>query len=107
VLRGRESFAACEALLLRARADLDSGRHREAALQLEIGLEAMLAELAGALDHDDHRKDIAALEESKPAVEGAAERALAGDLDDEAEAAVRAALATAERVLRRRRVLAD
>lgn len=107
VLRGRESFAACEALLLRARADLDAGRHREAALQLEIGIEALLAELSAAVDDDGHRKDIATLEESKPAVETAAEQALAGDLSDESEATVRAALETAERILRRRRVLSS
>jgi hypothetical protein len=106
VLRGRESFAACEPLLLRARADLDAGRRREAALQLEIGLEAMLAELPSAVDDDGHRQDIAALEELKPAVETAAERALAGDLNEESESSVRQALETAERVLRRRRVLA-
>lgn len=105
VLRGRESFAACEPLLLRARADLDAGRRREAALQMEIGLEAMLAELTEAVDDDGHRKDITALEESKPAVEAAAERALSGDPDDESEAAVRDALQVAERILRRRRVL--
>jgi hypothetical protein len=106
VLRGRESFAVCEALLLRARGDLDAGRLREAALQLEIGVEALLAELSSALDDDDHRKDIAALDELKPAVETAAGRALEGDLGEEAEARVREALAVAERVLRRRRVLA-
>jgi hypothetical protein len=106
VLRGREQFAACESLLLRARADLDAGRNREAALQLEIGIEAMLAELPAALD-DDHRTDIAALEERQAAVEAAAERALAGDLGDEGTAAIRDALPIAERVLRRRRVLAS
>jgi hypothetical protein len=107
VLRGREQFAACESLLLRARADLDAGRNREAALQLEIGIEAMLAELPGALDDDDHRTDIAALEKRQAVVESAAERALAGDLGDEGTAAVRDALPIAERVLRRRRVLAS
>lgn len=106
VLRGRESFAACEPLLLRARADLDAGRHREAALQLEIGLKAMLAELSSAVDDDDHRQDIAALEELKPTVEDAAERALSGDLKEESESSVRQTLETAERILRRRRVLA-
>jgi hypothetical protein len=105
ILRGRESFAACEPLLLRARADLDAGRRREAALQLEIGLEAMLAELSSAVDDDGHRKDVAALEELKPAVEAAAERALSGELNEESEPSVRQALETAERILRRRRVL--
>jgi hypothetical protein len=105
VLRGRERFAACEPLLLRARADLDAGRPREAALQLQIAVAALLAELPNALDDDDHRADIAALEERRPAVEAAAERALADDLDPEAQTSVREALELAERILRRRRVL--
>ena len=58
LLRGRERAAACEPLLLRARADLDAGRDREAALQLRVGIEALLAELAGALDDDGHREDV-------------------------------------------------
>lgn len=105
VLRGREQFAACEPLLLRARADLDAGRRREAALQLRIGIDAMLAELPKALDDDDHRRDIGALEERREAIELAAERALHDDLTPETEASVREALEIAERILRRRRVL--
>jgi hypothetical protein len=107
ILRGRERFSPCEALLLRARADLDAGRRREAALQLRIGIEALLAELTEALDDDDHRADIASLEELRPAVEAAAAGALTTDLTPEAEATVRKALELAERILRRRRVLAD
>lgn len=107
VLRGREAFAACEPLLLRARADLDAGRNREAALQLRVGIEAMLAELAETIDDDDHRIDIAALKEDQAAVQVAAEHALEGDLAPEAEATVRDALQIAERILRRRRVLAS
>ncbi|HUC07673.1 MAG TPA: hypothetical protein VMR96_06250, partial [Solirubrobacterales bacterium] len=38
VLGGREQLDACETLLLRARADLDGKREREAALQLRVGL---------------------------------------------------------------------
>lgn len=105
VLRGRERFAACEPLLLRARGDLDSGRRREAALQLQVGIAALLAELPQALDDDDHRADIAALEERRPAIEAAADRALTDDLDPESETSVRETLELAERVLRRRRVL--
>ena len=41
----REARIACETLLLRARADLDGERTREAALQLRVGLEALLAEV--------------------------------------------------------------
>jgi hypothetical protein len=107
ILRGRETFAACEPLLLRSRADLDAGRNREAALQLRIGIEALLAELATVLDEDDHRTDVAALQEEQAAVQVAADQALAGDLSPEAEATVRESLETAERILRRRRVLAD
>jgi hypothetical protein len=105
VLRGRESFDACEPLLLRARADLDAGRRREAALQLRIGVEALLAELPAALDDPDHQRDIEALAEGRPAIEATAKRALSGDLPDEAEATVRESLQLAERILRRRRVL--
>jgi hypothetical protein len=107
VLRGRERIDVCEPLLLRARADLDAGRRREAALQLRVGVEALLAELPAALDDADHREDIEALEASQEAVEAAAARALKDDLDAEAEDSVREALRIAERVLRRRRILDD
>jgi hypothetical protein len=107
VLRGRERVDACEILLLRARADLDAGRRREAALQLRVGVEALLAELTEALDDDDHREDIDALKQRRPAIEAAAERALKDDLPPETEKSVADGLAVAERVLRRRRVLND
>jgi hypothetical protein len=105
LLRGRERAAACEVLLLRARADLDAGRGREAALQLRVGVEALLAELPGALDDDGHRGDIGSLESSVPALEMAAGRALTGDLPPESQTTVRETLEIAERVLRRRRLL--
>ena len=62
MLGGRERLDACETLLLRARADLDAGRPREAALQLRVGLEALLVELRGALDDPGHDEDMAAIE---------------------------------------------
>jgi hypothetical protein len=105
VLRGRERADACETLLLRARADLDAGRRREAALQLRVGVEALLAELPEALDDDGHRDDIDALKERRAAIDAAAERALKGDLNPEAEKSVADGLGVAERILRRRRVL--
>jgi hypothetical protein len=105
VLRGRERLDACETLLLRARSDLDAGRRREAALQLRVGIEALLVELSDALEDDGHRRDIEALEERRAAVDTAAERALKADLAPEAETSVREALEIAERVLRRRRLL--
>ena len=107
ILRGRELTAVCETLLLRARADLDANRRREAALQLRVGVEALLAELPAALDDDDHRRDIEALEARQEGTGASAERALTTDLAPEAEAEVRETLEIAERVLRRRRVLND
>ena len=44
LLGGRERALVCEELILRARADLDAGRVREATMQIRVGLEAMLAE---------------------------------------------------------------
>jgi len=105
VLGGRDRVDACETLLLRARADLDAGRRREAALQLRVALEAMLVELAGALADPGHEEDMATLESRRAEVGEAANIALRGDLDDERERGVRELIEIAERVLRRRRVL--
>jgi hypothetical protein len=105
VLRRRERIDACETLLLRARADLDAGRDREAALQLRVGLEALLAELSGALADPGHERDMASLEERKAAVGEVANAALLGELSEEQLLTVRELLETCERVLRRRRVL--
>jgi hypothetical protein len=105
VLGGRERIDACEALLLRARADLDAGRNREAALQLRVGLEALLVELAGALADPGHTEDMGELKARRAAVGRAAEAALRGDLDAESASHVHDVLEICERVLRRRRVL--
>ncbi len=105
VLRGRERLDACETLLLRARADLDAGREREAALQLRIALEALLVELEGAVEDPGHEQDMAKLKERQPEVEAAAAAALRGELSPEQREPVEELLALCERVLRRRRVL--
>jgi hypothetical protein len=105
VLGGRERLDACETLLLRARADLDAGRDREAALQLRVGLEALLAELKGALKDPGHEEDMATLQERRHEVGEAANLALEGELAAEATADVGELLETCERVLRRRRIL--
>jgi len=89
VLRGREQLDACETLLLRARADLDAGREREATLQLQVGVEALLSELDGAVDDPGHEQDMATLREHQA----------------EPEASTEETLSICERVLRRRRVL--
>lgn len=90
ILRDRERPDACETLLLRARADLDAGRTREAALQLRVGLEALLAELDGAVEDPGHDKDMSTLREHQTA---------------EQPPQTEETLEICERVLRRRRVL--
>jgi hypothetical protein len=105
VLGGRERVDACETLLLRARADLDAGRQREAALQLRVGLEALLVELAGALTDPDHEQDMGTLQERRHEAGEVANLALKGELDGEAARSCRELLEIAERVLRRRRIL--
>jgi hypothetical protein len=105
VLGGRERIDACETLLLRARADLDAGREREAALQLRVGLEALLLELKGAVTDPAHDEDMGTLNERRGEVGEAANAALDGELDAQSALNVRELLEISERVLRRRRVL--
>jgi hypothetical protein len=105
VLGGRERIDVCEPLLLRARADLDAGRHREAALQLRVGLEALLIELDGALADPGHTEDMGELQARREEVGRWANAALRGDLPAEDAKRVRETVETCERVLRRRRVL--
>jgi hypothetical protein len=105
VLGGRERPDACETLLLRARADLDAGRNRESALQLRVGLEALLAELPGALADPGHDEDMAALGSRRAEAGDLANAALRGELDGAMVVTLGELLGTAERVLRRRRVL--
>ncbi len=105
VLGGRERFDACETLILRARADLDAGRIREAALQLRVGLEAVLAELRGAVADPGHDEDMATLESRRYEAGKLANSALSGNLSGEALDQLRDLLETCERILRRRRVL--
>lgn len=105
LLGGREHLDACETLLLRARADLDAGRDREAALQLRVGLEALLVELKGALNDPGHEEDMGVLNERKADAGEAANAALLGQLSPEQRANVEDLLQISERILRRRRVL--
>jgi hypothetical protein len=105
VLGGRERIDACETLLLRARADLDAGRDREAALQLRVGLEALLEELDGALTDPGHEEDMGTLRSRRQEAGEAANAALYGELTPERVKAVTELLDICERVLRRRRVL--
>ena len=82
--RRASSVLACEELVLRARADLDAGRLREAALQARVALESLLAELGGELRADRR----AALEADREPVGDAAKAALRGALSEELGEAV-------------------
>jgi hypothetical protein len=99
LLSGREAILACEELVLRARADLDSGRTREAALQARVALEALLVELDQV---PGGRRP--ALEVDRPAVGEIANAALSGPLTDAATAALDDAVGRMEAALRARRL---
>jgi hypothetical protein len=105
ILGNRERPDACETLLLRARADLDACRSREAALQLRVGLEALLAELDGALADPGHEQDMGELQARRSEAGEAAKAALSGDLPSDDKRHVAELLGLCERILRRRRVL--
>lgn len=105
VLGGRERIDACELLLLRARADLDAGREREAALQLRVGFEALLVELRGALADPGHEEDMTNLAARRDEAGELANAALEGDLGASQAQALGDLLSICERVLRRRRIL--
>jgi hypothetical protein len=102
VLSGGEEVPACELPILRARADVDSGRVREAALQLRVGLEAMLAETE-ALAAPGQEDDFAALEARRRVTGEAANEALYGALSRERLLELTETLRLCERVLRRHR----
>jgi hypothetical protein len=104
LLGGRERALACEELILRARADLDAGRGREAALQIRVGLEAMLAE-RGALSAPAQAEDLGFLEGRRQITGEAANAALTGELTQGRTDEIAATIAVCERVLRRRAVL--
>jgi hypothetical protein len=86
LLGRREEALACEELTLRARADLDAGRNREAAIQLHAALETALSELG---DEDASIANrIADLRERRAAIEEMAAEAAGGELSpDQAEEA--------------------
>jgi hypothetical protein len=95
LMGGRDEQLACEELVLRARADIDAGRPREAALQARVALEAALAELGD---------EAAGLAADRGPVGDAANAALGGDPEEELQAAVTQAVARMEFALRKRRL---
>ncbi len=101
VLGRREEILASEELVLRARADIEAERPREAALQARIALEAALAELA-----EDARlaDDVRAIEAEREEVARAANEALSGDIPADLRDAVTRAVDRIDTALRRRRI---
>jgi hypothetical protein len=102
LLSGRDAALACEELTLRARGDLDRGRGREAALQLDTALRAALSELESWREQGDMSSRLTELDQLAPPVAAVAASALQGGLSDEATAAVETALARLEAALRAR-----
>jgi hypothetical protein len=105
LLGGRDAVLACEELALRARQDVDAGRRREAALQLDVALTAALAELEPWAPRADLAQRLTELRELQGGVRAAAQAALEGGVDDDADAAVRRALERLEAALRARTAL--
>jgi len=103
LLGAREKVLACEELVLRARADLDAERLRQAALQARVALESMLADLEGQIPADRR----SALEADRTAVGDAANAALRGDLSDGLADALAEAIGRMEAVLRSRRLFSS
>ena len=102
LLGARERPLVCEELVLRARADVDADRMREAALQARVALESLLSELGDGLAGDRR----AALEADRDLTGRAANAALNGALADDLDAAVRSAVARMEAALRAHRLAA-
>jgi len=102
LLAGRDAALACEELALRARADLDAARVREAALQLRAALEAAIAELEPWREAAGLGARIDELAERRAEVEAVAGTALQSGLHDGQVEVVRVALERLEAALRAR-----
>jgi hypothetical protein len=106
LLSGREPIDVCETLLLRARADLDQERPREAALQLSQGLDALLAEVPDRAG-PGQEEDLATLRARRESTGEAAAAALHGDPSAEEVDQLAETLGICQRVLRRRQALRE
>jgi hypothetical protein len=107
LLSGRDAVLACEEMALRARADLDAGRTREAAMQAHLAVEAAVAELQAFREQRDLRERVGELEAHRTALAAAANEALQGGVSADAEAAVQAGLERVEAALRARAATAQ
>jgi hypothetical protein len=107
LLTGRDVALACEELALRARADVDAGRWREAALQLDAALGAALTELPAWREQSDLASRLDELAGFVDGVGAAAAAARSGTLEPGQTAALREALSRLEAALRARAVTAS
>jgi len=105
LLGGRDVALACEELTLRARADLDAGRQREAAMQLHLALEAAVAELESWRGRSDIGERIDELAGLRDGAAAAANAAIQGGLEPPVVDGTRAALERLEAALRARAAL--
>jgi hypothetical protein len=105
LLGARDVALACEELALRARQDVDAGRRREAALQLQAALTAALAELEPWASRGDLGARLQELRGLVPEAGAAASAALQGGVDDATAAAVERVLGRLEAALRSRTAL--
>jgi hypothetical protein len=105
LLGGRDAVLACEELALRARQDVDAGRRREAALQLDAALSVALPELESWSTRGDLAQRLAELRDLQGAVHATAQAALQGGVEDAHADAVRHALERLEAALRARTAL--
>ena len=88
--------------MLRARADLDAGRQREAALQLSLALETALAELVAWSERGDLATRLDELAELEDAADAVASSALGRGLDPAEAEEVERILGRLEAALRAR-----
>ncbi|MEX2253420.1 MAG: hypothetical protein WD649_04655, partial [Thermoleophilaceae bacterium] len=96
-----EQPLAAEELILRARADLDAGRPREAALQARVALECLIAELADEQGAETGRRR-EELAEARGGIGDAANAALTADPADELQEQVAEVIGRMEALLRHR-----
>ena len=106
LMAARDVALACEELTLRARGDLEAGRHPEAALQLEAALAAAVAELTGWVTHGDLAERLEELRGYVDPVAAAASAAREGRLEPAGVEVVTAALARLEAAIRARALYA-
>ena len=108
VLGGREELTACEALIPRIRFDLETGNEAAAFLAIAPAAGATIRELEFAVEDDGHEQDLDRLEELLPSLHEISERAgqVEEDRASDRERLIEA-LELAERVIRRRRILAQ